>query len=67
MTDGTKKLLLGVAIGAAAVTFMKTETFRKGGSKIVAGGLQLKNDAKEFIETLKEDAEDEAAEKKANA
>ena len=34
-------------------------------SKLVAGGLQLKDDAKEYFETIKEDAEDAKAEKDA--
>jgi len=62
MTDGTKKFLWGVAAGIAAAAFIKTDTFRKGCAKIVAGGIQLKDDAKEYFETLKEDAEDVKAE-----
>ncbi|WP_407436810.1 hypothetical protein [Treponema sp.] len=65
MTEGTKKFLWGVAAGVAAAVFIKTETFRKGCAKVVAGGLQLKDDAKEYFETLKEDAEDVKAEQDA--
>ncbi len=70
MTDSGKKFLWGVAAGLAAAAIMRTDTFRKGCSKIIAGGLQLKDDAKEYFETIKEDAEDIKAEnvaKKAKA
>lgn len=67
MTDGGKKLLWGIAIGVAAAAFMKTNTFRKGAAKVIAGGFQLKDDAKEYFATIKEDAEDIKAEKKAKA
>lgn len=67
MTEGTKKLIIGVVLGAAVTTIVKTSTFRKGVAKIVAGGLQLKDDAAEFFETIKEDAEDVKAEKDAKA
>ncbi len=70
MTDSGKKFLWGVAAGLAAAAIMRTDTFRKGCSKIIAGGLQLKDDAKEYFETIKEDAEDVKAEnvaKKAQA
>ena len=60
-----KKFLWGVAAGLAAAALMRTDTFRKGCSKIVAGGLQLKDDAKEYFETIKEDAEDVKAENEA--
>lgn len=63
MTDGTKKFLWGVAAGIAAVALFKTDTFKKGAAKVIAGGLQLKDDAKEYFETIKEDAEDVKAEK----
>lgn len=65
MTDGCKKFLWGVVAGVAAAAFLKTDTFKKGAAKVVAGGLQLKDDAKEYFETIKEDAEDVKAEKNA--
>ncbi|MBO4728436.1 MAG: hypothetical protein J5631_08460 [Spirochaetaceae bacterium] len=65
MTDSGKKFLWGVAAGLAAAALMRTDTFRKGCSKIVAGGLLLKDDAKEYFETIKEDAEDVKAENEA--
>ncbi len=42
MTDGGKKFLWGVVAGLAAAAFIKTDTFRKGCAKVVAGGLQRK-------------------------
>ena len=65
MTDGSKKFLWGLLAGVAAAAFIKTDTFKKCASKVVAGGLQLKDDAKEYFETIKEDAEDVKAEKNA--
>ena len=67
MSDGGKKFLWGVVAGLAAAAFVKTDTFRKGCSKVVASGLQLKDDAKEYFETIKEDAEDAKAEQEAKA
>ena len=65
MTDSGKKFLWGVAAGLEAAALMRTDTFRKGCTKIIAGGLQLKDDAKEYFETIKEDAEDVKAENEA--
>ncbi len=65
MTDGGKKFIWGVVAGLAAAAFIKTDTFRKGCAKVIAGGIQLKDDAKEYFETIKEDAEDAKAEKDA--
>ncbi|MCR5047072.1 MAG: hypothetical protein K6A42_10885 [Treponema sp.] len=62
-----KDFLIGAAVGAAVVAVAKTPAFRKGCAKVVAAGLQLKDDATEYFETLKEDAEDAQAEKQANA
>ena len=70
MSDGMKKFLLGAVVGAAAAALIKTDVFRKGCSKLMVAGLQLKDDASAFVETVKEDAEDaeaEAKQKKANA
>ena len=61
----TRNFLIGVAVGAAAVALIKTNTGRKCCAKIVAAGLQLKDEASELFETIKEDAEDVAAEKSA--
>lgn len=64
MSFDCKQLLIGGLIGAAAVTFIRTATFRKGCAKVLAAGLQLKDDAAEFLEGIKEDAEDVSAEAK---
>ncbi len=64
MTLDCKQLLIGGLIGGALVAFAQTQTFRKGCAKVVAAGLQLKDDASEFLESVKEDAEDVAAESK---
>ena len=67
MTDGKKMFLWGLAAGVAAAAFLRTDTFRKGCSKVIAGGMQLKDDAKEYFETIKEDAEDIKAEQDSTA
>ena len=67
MTDGGKKFLWGIAVGVAASAFLQTDTFRKGCAKVIAGGLQLKDDAKEYFETIQEDAEDIKAEQDSKA
>ena len=64
MTFDCKQLLIGGLIGGALVAFLQTQTFRKGCAKVVAAGLQLKDDASEFIESVKEDAADVSAESK---
>lgn len=67
MTDGKKMFLWGLAAGVAAAAILKTDTFRKGYAKVIAGGMQLKDDAKEYFETIKEDAEDIKAEQDSKA
>ena len=57
-----KKFWIGVLCGVAGVAILKTPAFRKGCAKVIAGGLKLKDDASEFLETIKEDVEDEKAE-----
>ena len=64
MSDGMKKFLLGAVVGAAAAALIKTDVFRKGCSKLMVAGLQLKDDASDFFESVKEDAEDADAEEK---
>lgn len=54
--------LAGAAAGAAAAIFVKSSAFRKGAAKLVSAGIQLKKDAAAFVESIKEDAEDAAAE-----
>ena len=67
MTDGKRMFLWGLAAGVAAAAILKTDTFRKGCAKVIAGGMQLKDDAKEYFETIKEDAEDIKAEQDSKA
>ena len=67
MTDGKKMFLWGLAAGVAAAALFRTDTFKKGCSKVIAGGMQLKDDAKEYFETIKEDAEDIKAEQDSKA
>ena len=67
MTFDGKNFLIGVLVGAAAVTLMKTDSFRKGCSKVLAAGMKRKEESSEFLESVKEDVEDAAAENKAKA
>lgn len=62
MNKTVTAFLVGAVAGAALVTFMRTPAFRKGASKLVSAGMQLKKDASAFVESIKEDAEDAAAE-----
>ena len=62
MNKTVTAFLVGAVAGAALVTFMQTPVFRKGASKLVSAGMQLKKDASAFVESIKEDAEDVAAE-----
>ena len=67
MTFDGKNFLVGVLVGAAAVTLMKRDAFRKGCSKVLAAGMKLKEESSEFLDSIKEDVEDAVAENKANA
>ena len=62
MSNTVKLLLIGAAAGAAAAVFVRSSAFRKGAAKVVCAGMQLKKDAATFVESIKEDAEDAAAE-----
>ena len=62
MNKTVSYFLIGAVVGAAAVTIVRTPAFKKGLSKVVSAGIQLKNDATAFVESVKEDAEDIAAE-----
>ena len=56
---------LGALTGIAAVSIAKTGAFKKACAAVVSTGMQLKDDAAEFAESVKEDAEDmKAAAKK---
>ena len=59
MNKTVTAFLVGAVAGAA---FMQTPAFRKGASRLVSAGMQLKKDASAFVESIKEDAEDVAAE-----
>ncbi len=62
VSSDVTKVLVGVAIGAAAVAVLKSPSGRKACAKLFSAGLQLKEEASEFVESLKEDAEDIKAE-----
>ena len=57
---------LGVAAGVAAVSLVKNPAFKKACATLVGKGLQLKDDACAFAESVKEDAQDILAEAKYN-
>ena len=57
---------LGVVTGVAAVSLIKNPAFKKACSAVVGKGLQLKDDAAAFAESVKEDAQDILAEAKYN-
>lgn len=53
---------IGVAVGGVTLALVKTTGFKKVCSKVISAGMQLKDDAASFVETVKEDAEDIKAE-----
>lgn len=57
---------LGVVTGVAAFSLIKNPAFKKACSAVVGKGLQLKDDAAAFAESVKEDAQDILAEAKYN-
>ena len=57
---------VGVVAGAAAVTLVKNPAFKKACATVVGKGLQLKDEAVSFAESVKEDAQDIIAEAKYN-
>ena len=57
---------LGVVAGVAAVSLIKSPAFKKACAAVVGKGLQLKDEAAAFAESVKEDAEDIVAEAKYN-
>ena len=57
---------IGCAVGAAAIAVVRTPGFKKVCAKVIGAGLQLKDDAAAFVETVKEDAQDIVAEAKYN-
>ena len=57
---------VGVATGIAVVALVKNPAFKKACAAVVGKGLQLKDDACAFAESVKEDAQDIVAEAKYN-
>lgn len=53
---------VGVAAGFAAAAIIRTPAFRKACVAVAEKGIQLKQDAVAFMESVKEDAQDIAAE-----
>jgi len=49
---------IGALAATAGVKFLKSETFRKGCVKTVAGGMKIREDAASSIAKIKEDAQD---------
>ena len=62
MNKTVTAFLAGAVAGVALAAFVRTPAFRKGASRVVSAGMQLKKDAAAFVESIKEDAEDAAAE-----
>ncbi len=58
--------VLGVVVGGVAVSVVRSAAFKKACSKVVGAGLQLKDEAAAFMETVKEDAQDIIAEARHN-
>lgn len=57
----------GALAGIAAYSILKTPAFKKACAGVVAKGMELKDDAAAFAQSVKEDAQDIAAEKKYEA
>jgi len=57
---------VGAVAGVAAYTLIKTPAFKKACASLIGKGLQLKDEAAAFAESVKEDAEDIVAEAKYN-
>ena len=55
---------IGVAVGGLTVAVARKAGFKKACAKVISAGMQLKDDASAFVETVKEDAQDIAAEAK---
>ena len=56
--------VIGVAVGGITVAAARRAGFKKVCAKLISAGLQLKDDASAFFESVKEDAEDADAEAK---
>lgn len=57
---------IGAVVGITAIQLVKTPYFKKACAAVVGKGMQLKDDAAAFAESVKEDAQDIAAEAKYN-
>ncbi|MBQ0051037.1 MAG: hypothetical protein KBT11_03115 [Treponema sp.] len=57
---------IGAVAGIAAVQLVKTPGFKKACASVIGKGMQLKDDAAAFAESVKEDAQDIIAEAKFN-
>lgn len=53
---------VGVAAGLAAAAILRSSAFRKACVAVTEKGIQLKREAVAFVESVKEDAQDIAAE-----
>ena len=62
MTDKIPSFLIGALVGAAAVSLLRKPLVRNGVVRLIGAGLQLKEEASAFMETVKEEAEDMFAE-----
>lgn len=67
LTNKWVLLALGAAAGIAVVSIVRSPAFRKACVAVVGKGLQLKEEALSFAESIKEDAQDIVAEAKFNA
>lgn len=57
---------IGAVAGIAAIQLVKNPGFKKACASVVGKGMQLKDDAAAFAESVKEDAQDIVAEAKYN-
>ncbi len=57
---------LGALAGVTAVAIVKTPAFKKACASVIGKGMQLKDDAAAYAESIKEDAQDIVAEAKYN-
>lgn len=55
---------MGAACGIVAYNIVKTPAFKKACASVIGKGLQLKDEAISFAESIKEDAQDIMAEAK---
>lgn len=62
MISHTKTLLIGAVAGIVVSKLVRTNCFRKSCARVLSAGLQLKSDATQFVENVKEEAEDLTAE-----